>query len=99
MRLFFAFSVAILLATIQMAQAGEHGHSHEGGGNKLQEACKVECPSAKSDHEAHDCLRKLVKKKDSKLVADSDCSMALKTHEAEEKARGHGKKKHAGHKH
>lgn len=86
------FSIATLIGTLQIVEADEHGHSPHDKSNKLQVACKAECPDAKSDHEAHDCLRKLLKKDKSKKLSSTSCFKALQEHEADEK-------KHSGHKH
>ncbi len=80
-------------------RADDHDHAH-GEKKGLQVACKAECRAAKTEHEAHDCMKKLVKNDKSKKLTGTACFKALKEHEAEEKNHKHGKGKgHDGHKH
>ncbi len=83
-------SLVVLALTIFMfgtqgvAQACENC---EGG---LKEACKAECPSAKNEHEAHKCMKAVVKaKKSDKEFKKSECFKALVAHEEHEKKDGH----------
>lgn len=64
--------------------------------NAFQEACKSECPTAKSEHETHACMKTVAKKKkNDKSFSSSACFAALKEHEAHEaKEEGHGDHKH-----
>ena len=81
--------VLVLLSISQNIWADEHNHSHGEKGQGLRDACKVECPTAKTEHEAHECMKKLVKKDKQKKLFGTDCFKALKEHEAEEKKHGH----------
>ena len=60
-----------------------HGHGHEDKAGALVAACKAECPTAKTEHEAHDCTKKLNKKKDAKF-SESACFKAHVEHEKHE---------------
>ena len=56
----------------------------------LQEACKAECPSAKSEHEAHECMKNVVKiKKNDRKFRKSDCYEILREHEKHENEKSH----------
>jgi hypothetical protein len=60
------------------------------GDHDLKEACKVECPSATTEHEAHKCMKDVVKaKKADKKFRKSDCYAALREHEKHEEQEGH----------
>ena len=64
---------------------GFSAYSRDGAATML-EACKAECPDAKTEDEAHACVEKIAgtKKKDKKWK-ESKCSKAYKEHEAHEK--------------
>ena len=54
------------------------------------EACKAECPEAKTKHETHKCMKGVAKKKKGdKEFKASTCYVALQDHEAHEKKHGH----------
>lgn len=90
--IFFGFSLNV--------GADDHDHAHVEKSKGLQVACKAECPAAKTEHQAHDCMKKLVKNNKSKKLSGTACFKALEAHEAEEKNHKHGKGKgHDGHKH
>lgn len=73
------------------------GTAFAGDDHALADACKAECPKAKSEHEAHDCLKKFVKsKKADAKWKESACAKALASHEEHEKKSGHDED---GHKH
>lgn len=56
----------------------------------LQTACQAECPAAKTEDEAHKCMKAVVKKKKAdKKFRKSDCFEALREHEKHEKESGH----------
>lgn len=56
----------------------------------LQETCKAECPAAKNEHEAHECMKGVAQaKKNDKKFRKSDCYAALRDHEKHEKEEGH----------
>ncbi len=56
----------------------------------MLEVCKLECPSATSEHEMHKCMKGVAnKKKNDKKFRKSDCFAALKEHEKHEKEDGH----------
>jgi len=58
--------------------------------HNLVESCKMECPDAKTEHEAHKCMKEVVKKKKlDKKFRKSDCVEALREHEKHEKESGH----------
>lgn len=74
--------IALFLGVSAMAAEG-----HE---PSLQETCKAECPKAQTEHEAHECMKKVAEtKKDDKKFRKSDCFAALKDHEKHEKEHGH----------
>ena len=75
-------SLVAVTAISGSAYAGE-GHGHEDKPGALVAACKAECPNVKTEHEAHDCTKKLAKKKDAKF-ADSACFKAHVEHEKHE---------------
>ncbi len=61
-----------------------------GEGHNLQEACKSECPAAKTEHETHKCMDEVVKKKkNEKTFMKSECFAAYREHEKHEKEEGH----------
>ena len=64
-------------------------------GKELVDACKTECPAAKTEHDAHQCLDKLAKtkKNDAKWKATA-CFKAYQAHEEAEKKEGHDDHKH-----
>ncbi len=77
----------LLLAMCVSISASAEGKddSHAAHGKSLIDACKTECPAAKTEHEAHSCLKALAKKKkDGKIGASENCLAALKEHEAHE---------------
>ena len=78
--LFLAISLS--LGTKAIAQASEdHG---------MLEVCKAECPQAKSEEEAHTCMKKVVeKKKGDRKFRKTDCFAAFRDHEKHEKEAGH----------
>jgi hypothetical protein len=52
----------------------------------MLKTCKSECPNAKSEHQAHECMKKIAsEKKDDKKFKTSKCFAALQEHEAHEK--------------
>lgn len=62
----------------------------EEGHEPLNVSCKAECPQAKTEHEAHECMKKVaIVKKNDKKFRKSDCFAALKDHEKHEKEDGH----------
>lgn len=70
------------ILTMSFANAGE--------APKMMEACKAECPDAKSEDEADKCMMGVAKKKKGdKAFAKSECFLAMKEHEKHEKAHGH----------
>lgn len=76
--------ITIMLAAISVQAADSHSET------ALQDACKAECPTAKTEDEAHACLKEVVKKKKSdKKFRKSDCFAALKEHEKHEKDHDH----------
>lgn len=78
----------ILIAIMFTAISAQAAESHSEAA--LQEACKAECPSAKSEDEAHTCMKGIVKnKKNDKKFRKSDCYSAFKEHEKHEKDHDH----------
>lgn len=76
--------ITIMLAAISAQAADSHSET------ALQDACKADCPSAKSEDEAHACMKGIVKnKKNDKKFRKSDCYSAFKEHEKHEKDHGH----------
>lgn len=69
-------SIAMLIS--YMAFAHEHVN--------MKDACKTECPKAKTEDEAHTCMDGVAKKKagDKKFI-ESKCFHAYQEHEKEEK--------------
>lgn len=64
--------------------------SHASEDHGMLAVCKAECPSATTEHEAHKCMKGVVKaKKGDKKFRKSDCFAALKEHEKHEKEDGH----------
>lgn len=58
--------------------------------HNLRESCKLECPSAKTEDEAHKCMAAVVKKKKAdKKFRKSDCYEAFKEHEKHDSEKGH----------
>lgn len=58
--------------------------------HNLREACKSECPSAKTEDEAHKCMSDVMKKKkDDRKFKKSDCAAAYREHEKHEKEENH----------
>lgn len=58
--------------------------------HNMKEACKAECPSAKTEEDAHKCMKEVVsKKKDDRKFRKSDCYEAFREHEKHEKEEGH----------
>lgn len=58
--------------------------------HNLRETCKSECPSAKTEDEAHVCMTGVVaKKKGDKKFRKSDCYEAFKEHEKHDSEKGH----------
>ena len=58
--------------------------------HNLLDVCKSECPGAKTEEEAHTCMKEVVKKKKSdKKFRKSDCFEAVRAHEKHEKEAGH----------
>ncbi len=56
----------------------------------MLEVCKSECPTAKSEGEAHKCMEDVAKKKkNDKKFRKSDCFAAFRAHEKHEKEDGH----------
>ncbi len=56
----------------------------------MMQLCKAECPSAKTEDEAHKCMDEVVKKKKAdKSFRKSDCHAAYREHEKHEKQEGH----------
>lgn len=80
-----------ILAIITLATVGVIAPNTASAEEKsLKDACKTECPKAKSDHEAHACMKNVVKKKkNDKTFLATDCYAALKEHEEHEKKEGH----------
>lgn len=74
-------------------------YSHDGAMTML-DACKAECPDAKTEDEAHVCVEKIAgaKKKDKKWK-ESKCSKAYKEHEVHEEHEYHKDHEKDGHKH
>ena len=69
---------------------GIQGVAYADEGLTLQDACKVECSTAKSEHEAHKCMNTVVKsKKSDKGFKKSECFHAYEEHEKNEKKDGH----------
>ncbi len=62
--------------------------------NGLLKACKAECPSAKTEVEADNCVMKLIE--DKKTNAKFKASKCFKAHEEHE---AHEEKAHHGHSH
>lgn len=79
-----ALSIAIavgVLASFNVSASDDHG---------LLEACKAECPSAKTEDEAHKCMEGVVKnKKADKKFRKSDCFAAFREAEKHEKDHKH----------
>lgn len=64
--------------------------AHAGDGHTMMESCKAECPEAKTEDEAHKCMKGVAKKKKGdKAFGKSECLHAMKEHEKHEKAHGH----------
>lgn len=56
----------------------------------MLEVCKSECPSSKTEDEAHKCMEGVVKKKkNDKKFRKSDCYAAFREHEKHEKEDNH----------
>ena len=88
--MFKTLSAAALTIGTSMAPAAfaadQHAHS-------MLEACKAQCPTAKTEDETHKCLEALPKKKKSeKAFKDSECFHAYQEHEKAEKSGKHGHK-------
>ncbi len=81
--LIFLTAVAMSSGQAVAGDAHSHGHGSEDKPGALVAACKTECPNAKTEHEAHNCTKKLAKKKDAKF-ADSACFKAHVEHEKHE---------------
>ncbi|MBX2994899.1 MAG: hypothetical protein KF681_08755 [Bdellovibrionaceae bacterium] len=80
-----AMMTTLLVMAPVFGFAAEGAHEHN-----LQEACKAECPAAKTEDEAHKCMEGVVKKKkEDRKFRKSDCFSAFKEHEKHEKAEGH----------
>jgi hypothetical protein len=78
----FVPMVLTLLFAGQIASGDDHA---------LREVCKAECPTAKTEDEAHRCMDEVVKKKKGdKKFRKSDCFAAHRDHEKHEKAEGDG---------
>ncbi len=79
-----ALSTAIalgILASFSASASDDHG---------LLEACKTECPSAKTEDEAHKCMEAVVKnKKSDKKFRKSDCFEAFREAEKHDKDHKH----------
>lgn len=70
-----------LMAPVFSLASEDHG---------MLEFCKAECPTAKTEDDAHKCMEGVVKKKkDDKKFRKSDCFEAFKEHEKHEKESGH----------
>lgn len=75
-------STVIVMALCSLAQASED--------HTLVESCKAECPTAKTEHEAHKCMDAVAKKKAAdKSFKKSECFHAYQEHEKAEKKHGH----------
>ena len=58
--------------------------------HNMRDVCKAECPSAKTEDEAHKCMDEVAKKKkNDKKFKKSDCFEAYREHEKHEKEEGH----------
>lgn len=80
--------IKMLMVTAIASVSLSVAHAEEDHG--MMEACKVECPQAKSEHESHQCMEGIVqKKKSDKKFRKSDCYAAFKEHEKHEKEDGH----------
>ncbi len=76
------FAGLISSSILSTAQAGD--------GHTMMESCKTECPDAKTEDEAHRCMKGVAKKKKGdKAFGKSECLHAMKEHEKHEKAHGH----------
>ncbi|MGE4108235.1 MAG: hypothetical protein AB7F66_13555 [Bacteriovoracia bacterium] len=78
-----------LLAVVAFSLVGSawSGASED---HKMVEVCKAECPSAKTEDEAHKCMDGVAKKKaGDKKFRKSDCYAAYREHEKHEKEDGH----------
>lgn len=70
-----------ILSSIGVSASDDHG---------LLSACKAECPSAKTEDEAHKCLEGVVKnKKSDKKFRKSDCFEAFREAEKHDKDHKH----------
>ncbi len=80
----YAKSVLLILLTISSyTYAADKGHS-------MLEQCKAECPDAKSEDDAHKCMKNVVKKKKGDAsFKKSECFHATKEHEHNEKGHKH----------
>ena len=64
--------------------------AHAGDDHTMISACKAECPDAKTEHDAHKCMKVVVKKKKGdKGFKKSECFHAFEEHEKSEKESGH----------
>jgi hypothetical protein len=80
-------TVILSAIALSLASAGTAFASED---HNLMAACKAECPTAKTEHEAHACMKEVVKKKKGdKKFRKSDCFEALREHEKHEKESGH----------
>jgi hypothetical protein len=56
----------------------------------MLDQCRTECPDAKSEDEAHKCMKDVSKKKKGDpAFKKSECFHAMKEHEHNEKGHGH----------
>ncbi len=79
-------ALAVFLFTVVVSPAV----SLAGEGHDLQEACKSECPSAKTEHDTHKCMDGVAKKKKGdKTFIKSECFTAYTEHEKHEKEDDH----------
>lgn len=78
-----AMVMAIMASSLPVASLAEEDH-------KLREVCKAECPSSKTEDDAHKCMDDVAKKKKAdKKFRKSDCFAAYREHEKHEKEEGH----------
>lgn len=76
-------TLLLLISISPYSFAADKGHS-------MLEQCKAECPEAKSEHEAHKCMKDVVKKKKGDAsFKKSECFHAMKEHEHNEKGHKH----------
>lgn len=77
------------LVLLFLVSLGSSGYAAEKGHTMLEQ-CKAECPEAKSEDDAHKCMKTVVKKKKGDAAfKKSECFHAMKEHEHNEKGHKH----------